>query len=146
MCRKAIVLALIYSVVSQFCYCIDLLSHLFQASELFYHIPKGSEANEIINLIKERRMSRVVSLYPVTDTLVLYKMHRYYTELELNRTFVETRTLQNAIKDMLPYLPDGKFNNLQIYFLRQLPICLLTMTSWVKNNALILAHNFSVNL
>lgn len=87
---------------------IDLLFHLFQASELFYHIPKDSESNDIINLIKERRMSRVISLYPVTDPLVMYKMHRYYTELELNRTFVETRTLQNVIKDMLPYLPDGK--------------------------------------
>ena len=53
-------------------------------------------------------MSRVVSLHPVTDPRVMYKMHRYYTELELNRTFVETRTLQNSIKDMLPYLPDGK--------------------------------------
>ena len=53
-------------------------------------------------------MSRVISLHPVTDPLVMYKMHRYYTELELNRTFVETRTLQNVIKDMLPYLPDGK--------------------------------------
>lgn len=87
---------------------IDLLFHLFQVSELFYHIPKDSESNDIINLIKERRMSRVVSLHPVTDPLVMYKMHRYYTELELNRTFVETRTLQNVIKDMLPYLPDGK--------------------------------------
>ena len=85
-----------------------ILFHLFQASELFYHIPKDSESNDIINLIKERRMSRVVSLHPVTDPLVMYKMHRYYTELELNRTFVETRTLQNVIKDMLPYLPDGK--------------------------------------
>ena len=82
--------------------------HLFQASELFYHIPKDSESNDITNLIKERRMSRVISLHPVTDPLVMYKMHRYYTELELNRTFVETRTLQNVIKDMLPYLPDGK--------------------------------------
>jgi len=41
----------------------------------------------------------------------MYKMHRYYTELELNRTFVETRTLQNSIKDMLPYLPDGKLTS-----------------------------------
>ncbi|XP_020615853.1 chondroitin sulfate glucuronyltransferase-like [Orbicella faveolata] len=79
----------------------------YETSELFYHIPKDSESNDIINLIKERRMSRVISLHPVTDPLVMYKMHRYYTELELNRTFVETRTLQNVIKDMLPYLPDG---------------------------------------
>jgi len=87
---------------------IDLLFYLFQASELFYLIPKDSGSNDIINLIKERRMSRVISLHPVTDPLVMYKMHRYYTELELNRTFVETRTLQNVIKDILPYLPDGK--------------------------------------
>ena len=53
-------------------------------------------------------MARVISLHPVRDPLIMYKMHRYYTELELNRTFVETRTLQNVIKDMLPYLPDGK--------------------------------------
>ena len=90
---------------------IDFLFYLFQASELFYHIPKDSESNDIINLIKERRMSRVISLHPVTDPLVMYKMHRYYTELELNRTFVETRTLQNVIKDMLPYLPDGKLTS-----------------------------------
>lgn len=79
----------------------------YEASDLFYHFPKDSGESEIINLIKERRMSRAVSLYPVTDPLLMYKIHRYYTELELNKTFVETRTLQNAIKDMLPYLPDG---------------------------------------
>ena len=87
---------------------VDSLFPLFQASDLFYHFPKDSSESEIINLIKERRMSRAVSLYPVTDPLLMYKIHRYYTELELNKTFVETRTLQNAIKDMLPYLPDGK--------------------------------------
>ena len=94
---------------------VDLFSPSFQASDLFYHLPKDNEPN-IINLIKERRMSRVITLHPVTDPLVMYKIHRYYTELELNRTFVETRTLQNAIKDMLPYLPDGKFT-LQIFTL-----------------------------
>ena len=61
-------------------------------------------------------MSRVITLHPVTDPLVMYKIHRYYTELELNRTFVETRTLQNAIKDMLPYLPDGKSTNYRFTF------------------------------
>lgn len=61
-------------------------------------------------------MSRVITLYPVTDPLVMYKIHRYYTELELNRTFVETRTLQNAIKDMLLYLPDGKLTSCRFTF------------------------------
>ena len=52
-------------------------------------------------------MLHAITLHPVTDPVVMYKIHRYLTELELNKTFVETRTLQNAIKDMLPYLPDG---------------------------------------
>ena len=53
-------------------------------------------------------MSHAITLHPISDPVIMYKIHRYLTELELNRTFVETRTLQNAIKDMLPYLPDGK--------------------------------------
>lgn len=53
-------------------------------------------------------MSHAITLHPINDPVIMYKIHRYLTELELNRTFVETRTLQNAIKDMLPYLPDGK--------------------------------------
>ena len=79
----------------------------FQASDLFYQFPKDDEAS-IMNVIRERRMSRAVTLHPITNPLIMYKIHRYLTELELNRTFVETRTLQNSIKDMLPYLPDGK--------------------------------------
>lgn len=55
-------------------------------------------------------MARTISLHPVSNPLLMYKIHRYFAELELNKTFVETRTLQNAIKDMLPYLPEGKLS------------------------------------
>ncbi|CAH3131074.1 unnamed protein product [Pocillopora meandrina] len=79
----------------------------YEAEDLFYHFPKDTGETKIINLIKERRMARTISLHPVSNPLLMYKIHRYFAELELNKTFVETRTLQNAIKDMLPYLPKG---------------------------------------
>lgn len=78
----------------------------YEASELFYHFSKDDEAN-IMSLIKERKLVHAITLHPINDPVTMYKIHRYLTELELNKTFVETRTLQNAIKDMLPYLPDG---------------------------------------
>ena len=84
-----------------------LISYFYQASEFFYYFSKADEAS-VMSLIKERRMLHAITMHPVTDPVVMYKIHRYLTELELNKTFVETRTLQNAIKDMLPYLPDGK--------------------------------------
>ena len=89
-----------------------------QASELFYHFSKDDEAN-IMSLIKERKLVHAITLHPINDPVTMYKIHRYLTELELNKTFVETRTLQNAIKDMLPYLPDGKgYNNIYLpYFI-----------------------------
>ena len=75
---------------------------------MFYHFPEESESS-IMSFIKERRTSHTVTLSPISHPVTMYKIHRYLTELELNKTFVETRTLQNAIKDMLPYLPDGKY-------------------------------------
>lgn len=78
----------------------------YEASDLFYEFTENSEVS-IMSSIKERRMSHAVTLYPIANPVIMYKIHRYLTELELNRTFVETRTLQNTIKDMLPYLPDG---------------------------------------
>lgn len=78
----------------------------YEVSEFFYHFAKADEAS-VMSLIKERRMLHAITMHPVADPVVMYKIHRYLTELELNKTFVETRTLQNAIKDMLPYLPDG---------------------------------------
>ena len=83
-----------------------ICSYFYQASEFFYLFAKADEAS-VMSLIKERRMLHAVTMHPVADPVVMYKIHRYLTELELNKTFVETRTLQNAIKDMLPYLPDG---------------------------------------
>lgn len=78
----------------------------YEASDLFYHFTQDDE-DSVMSLIKERRMAHAVTFYPIKDPVIMYKIHRYLTELDLNRTFVETRTLQNAIKDMLPYLPDG---------------------------------------
>lgn len=75
---------------------------------MFYHFPEESESS-IMSFVKERRTSHTVTLSPISNPVTMYKIHRYLTELELNKTFVETRTLQNAIKDMLPYLPDGKY-------------------------------------
>ena len=64
---------------------------------------------DVMKQIKERRVSRAVTLHPVSGPAMMYGIHRYFTELELNKTFVETRTLQTNIKEMLPYLPDGRY-------------------------------------
>ena len=74
---------------------------------MFYHIPKENQLN-IVDLVKDRKLSHAITIYPVQAPLDMYHMHRYYTELQLNKTFVGTQILQTAIKDMLPYLPDGE--------------------------------------
>jgi hypothetical protein len=73
---------------------------------MFFEIPKEKRQN-VLGLIKERHVVHAITLYPLSDPMVIYRVHRYYTELELNRTFVETRMLQTAIKEMLPLLPEG---------------------------------------
>lgn len=79
---------------------------LFQASEMFFEIPNENQKN-VVAMIKERHALHAVIFYPMKNPVVMYHVHRYFTEVELNRTFVETRMLQTAIKDMLPLLPEG---------------------------------------
>ncbi|KAK3753256.1 hypothetical protein QZH41_004469 [Actinostola sp. cb2023] len=83
-----------------------LLEFVNSVAEMFYQIPEDKRS-DILSLIKERRIHRAITLSPLQDSLVFYQVHRHYTELELNRTFIETRMLQTAIKDMLPMLPEG---------------------------------------
>ena len=73
---------------------------------MFYDIP-DEKRSDIVTLIKEKHANHALTLSSIHDPLVFYQVHRYYTELELNRTFIETRMLQTAIKEMLPMLPEG---------------------------------------
>lgn len=74
---------------------------------MFFEIPREKQKN-VVGMIKDRHALHAITLYPMKDPAIMYHVHRYFTEVELNRTFVETRMLQTAIKDMLPFLPEGR--------------------------------------
>ncbi|EDO44753.1 predicted protein, partial [Nematostella vectensis] len=70
-----------------------------------FQIPKDLS---IPDILKDRRVLHATSIHPIRTPSVMYHVHRYFTELELNKTFVETRSLQTSIRDLLPLLPEEK--------------------------------------
>ena len=65
-------------------------------------------------------MARTATISPIHNPLMMYQIHRFFSEMELNKTFIETRALQTAIRELLPYIPDGKnFISLVLLFRKQ---------------------------
>ena len=52
-------------------------------------------------------MGKEISLFPMSSAKLTYYIHQYYTEVELNKTFQETKDIQEKVKSLLPFLPDG---------------------------------------
>ena len=107
--KGVLVIAHTCMAASGFLYTLYLITEcsLLQVSDMFYQVPKEHQSNIVI-LAKNHKLYHAITLSPVKDPQDMFKLHQYYTELQLNKTFVDTRAFQTSIKDMLPYLPDGE--------------------------------------
>lgn len=89
--------------------------------DLFVNVPKHIEnpsANAVKKWLEEPSMGKVVSLFPISSAKLMYYIHQYYMEVELNKTIQETEEIQEKVKSLLPLLPDGKYLVCSVYFWR----------------------------
>ena len=63
--------------------------------------------SDVKQWLEEPSMGKEVALFPMTSAKLMYYIHQHYTELELNWTFQETKHIQEKVKSLLPFLPDG---------------------------------------
>lgn len=78
--------------------------------QLFVEVPQ-SLANPTLENVKQwlgkPPMGKEVALFPMTSAKLVYYIYQHYTEVELNWTFEETKQIQEKVKKLLPFLPDG---------------------------------------
>jgi len=49
-----------------------------------------------------------VSVFPVTDPQLIYKLHKKYSEVEIDLTYRKIETLQEEIKNLSSKTPEGR--------------------------------------
>ncbi len=74
-------------------------------------------------------MGKEMALFPMSSAKLMYYIHQYFTELELNWTFQETKEIQEKVKSLLPFLPDGMLISYCNSLCRLLQINLPTLIS-----------------
>lgn len=78
--------------------------------QFFVEIPKSLEnplSSHVKNWLGNPPMRKEVSLFPVSSAKLMYYIHQYYAETELAWTIQETKDIQEKVKNLLPFLPDG---------------------------------------
>ena len=79
--------------------------------EFFVEVPdifRNPTSGSVRKWLETSFVSNAVSLFPISSDRLMYFIHQYYIERELNQTFQETKDIQAKIKSLLPLLPDGK--------------------------------------
>lgn len=78
--------------------------------QLFIKVPKSLSnptSAGVKSWLENPQMGKEVSLFPMTSAKLMYYIHQYYTEVELKWTQQETKEIQEKVKNLLPFLPDG---------------------------------------
>lgn len=82
----------------------------YEMEQLFVHVPKHLEnpsASVVRKWLMDPSMGKEVSVFPISSAKLMYYIHQYFIEVELNQTFQETKDIQEKVKSLLPLLPDG---------------------------------------
>ena len=93
-----------------FLYNIPLLA--YKMEQLFVEVPKSMAYPTSVDVkewLGKPQMGKEVSVFPMSSAKLMYYLHQYYTEVELQWTFQETKEIQEKVKSLLPFLPDGRF-------------------------------------
>lgn len=88
------------------------MEHLFVQAPQSLENPTSTAVRE---WLEKPSMGKEVSLSPMFSAKLMYYIHQYYTELELNKTFQETKEIQEKVKSLLPFLPDGMLKFFCLY-------------------------------
>lgn len=86
---------------------------------LFVEVPESLKTPTSVDVnswLAKPSMGKEVSLFPMSSAKLMYYIHQYYTEVELKWTFQETKEIQERVKSLLPFLPDGMFSYLSFDF------------------------------
>ena len=81
--------------------------------QLFVKVPESlvnPTSASVKNWLDNQQMGKEVALFPMSSAKLMYYIHQYYTEVELKWTHQETKEIQEKVKNLLPFLPDGMFN------------------------------------
>ena len=80
--------------------------------QLFVEVPKSlvnPTSTDVKSWLEKPPMGKEVAVFPMSSAKLVYYIHQYYTEVELHKTFQETKEIQEKVKSLLPFLPDGMF-------------------------------------
>ena len=58
--------------------------------------------------IKDKKLKEVLTVFHVMDQRIIYKLHKYFTEVSVNRSYAEIARLQRDIQVTSQYAPGGK--------------------------------------
>ena len=78
--------------------------------QLFVKVPyslSNPTSASVKSWLENPQMGKEVALFPMTSAKLMYYIHQYYTEVELKWTQQETKEIQEKVKNLLPFLPDG---------------------------------------
>ncbi|XP_069585134.1 chondroitin sulfate glucuronyltransferase [Ranitomeya imitator] len=68
-----------------------------------YNLPRNAD----VESLDETLLGSVLSVYPVKDAMVMYKLQRKLSQIRLQRTYGRIQRLQSEIRNLSSFTPDG---------------------------------------
>lgn len=68
-----------------------------------YDLPRNAD----VETVDETLLGSALSVFPVKDAMLMYKLQRKLSQIRLNRTYSKIQRLQNEIRNLSSFTPDG---------------------------------------